>query len=156
MKRFHVHLHVNDLDKNIGFYSALFNQPPTRTEGDYAKWMLEDPPVNFAISTRGTSTGLDHLGIQVSSADELEAAPPVTVPADASGEWFGAGTGWGYGERIAVKPSGQDAGMLPHAEDLLTLARFAFERDEAIPADQAAPVYLRDKVAQTKAERRVI
>jgi lactoylglutathione lyase len=73
MKRFHVHLHVNDLDKNIGFYSALFNQPPTRTESDYAKWMLEDPPVNFAISTRGTSTGVDHLGFQVSSADELGA-----------------------------------------------------------------------------------
>lgn len=71
MKRFHVHLHVNDLDQNIAFYSALFNQPPTRTEGDYAKWMLEDPPVNFAISTRGASTGLDHLGFQVSSADEL-------------------------------------------------------------------------------------
>ncbi len=71
MKRFHVHLHVNNLDQNIAFYSALFNQPPTRTEGDYAKWMLEDPPVNFAISTRGASTGLDHLGFQVSSADEL-------------------------------------------------------------------------------------
>ena len=51
---------------------------------------------------------------------------------------------------------GQDAAMLPHAEDLLTLARFAFERGEGIPADQAAPVYLRDKVAQTKAERGII
>lgn len=71
MKRFHVHLHVSDLDKNIGFYSALFNQPPTRTEGDYAKWMLEDPPVNFAISTRGTTPGLDHLGFQVGSTEEL-------------------------------------------------------------------------------------
>ena len=82
MKRFHVHLHVNDLDKNIGFYSALFNQPPTRTEGDYAKWMLEDPPVNFAISTRGTSTGLDHLGFQVSSADELGALKAQALAAD--------------------------------------------------------------------------
>ena len=71
MKRFHVHLHVNDLEKNIGFYAALFNQPPTRTESDYAKWMLEDPPVNFAISTRGTATGVDHLGIQVASAEAL-------------------------------------------------------------------------------------
>ena len=82
MKRFHVHLHVNDLDKNIGFYSALFNQPPTRTESDYAKWMLEDPPVNFAISTRGTSTGLDHLGFQVSSADELGALKAQAQAAD--------------------------------------------------------------------------
>lgn len=71
MKRFHVHLHVNELQKNIDFYSALFNQMPARTESDYAKWMLEDPPVNFAISTRGSTTGLDHLGIQVTSADEL-------------------------------------------------------------------------------------
>ena len=67
MKRFHVHMHVDDLSKNITFYSAMFNQPPARTEGDYAKWMLEDPPVNFAISTRGSKPGVDHLGIQVDS-----------------------------------------------------------------------------------------
>ena len=78
------------------------------------------------------------------------------LPADASGDWFGAGTGWGYGERINVTCAEQDAAMLPHAEDLLALARFAFERGEAIAADQAAPVYLRDKVAQTKAERGII
>ncbi|MEP6825985.1 MAG: ArsI/CadI family heavy metal resistance metalloenzyme [Ramlibacter sp.] len=71
MKRFHVHMHVNDLPKNIAFYSAMFNQPPARTEADYAKWMLQDPPVNFAISTRGDATGVDHLGIQVASAEEL-------------------------------------------------------------------------------------
>lgn len=72
MKRFHVHLHVTDLAKNISFYSALFGQEPARTETDYAKWMLTDPPVNFAISTRGTSTGLDHLGLQVDSAEDLQ------------------------------------------------------------------------------------
>jgi hypothetical protein len=71
MKRFHVHVHVNDLGKNIAFYSAMFNQQPTRTEADYAKWMLEDPPVNFAISTRGGATGIDHLGIQVDSKEQL-------------------------------------------------------------------------------------
>ena len=71
MKRFHVHMHVNDLPKNIAFYSAMFNQPPARTEADYAKWMLQDPPVNFAISTRGDTPGVDHLGIQVGSAEEL-------------------------------------------------------------------------------------
>jgi hypothetical protein len=72
MKRFHVHVHVDDLAKNIAFYSAMFNQAPARTEDDYAKWMLEDPPVNFAISTRGTATGLDHLGIQVDNKEDLE------------------------------------------------------------------------------------
>jgi catechol 2,3-dioxygenase-like lactoylglutathione lyase family enzyme len=71
MKRFHVHLHVDDLDKNIGFYSKLFAAEPARRENDYAKWMLQDPPVNFAISTRGTGTGVDHLGIQADSAEEL-------------------------------------------------------------------------------------
>lgn len=71
MKRFHVHLHVNDLAKNINFYSQLFGVSPTRTEVDYAKWMLEDPPVNFAISTRGEVPGVDHLGIQTDSEEEL-------------------------------------------------------------------------------------
>jgi lactoylglutathione lyase len=71
MKRFHVHVHVNDLQKNIAFYSAMFDQQPARTEADYAKWMLADPPVNFAISTRGNATGVDHLGIQVDSKDDL-------------------------------------------------------------------------------------
>ena len=73
MKRFHVHMHVDDLPQNIAFYSAMFNQPPARTEGDYAKWMLQDPPVNFAISTRGSKPGVDHLGIQVGTAEELAA-----------------------------------------------------------------------------------
>lgn len=71
MKRFHVHVHVEDLAKNIAFYSALFNQQPTRQEDDYAKWMLQDPPVNFAISNRGGTPGVDHLGIQVESTEDL-------------------------------------------------------------------------------------
>lgn len=71
MKRFHVHLHVSDLQASIAFYTRLFSAQPTRIEGDYAKWMLDDPRLNFAISTRGTATGLDHLGLQVDSADEL-------------------------------------------------------------------------------------
>ncbi|MGB6007782.1 ArsI/CadI family heavy metal resistance metalloenzyme [Castellaniella sp.] len=72
MKRFHVHVHVEDLDKNITFYSKLFGTAPSRVESDYAKWMLDDPRVNFAISTRGhQAAGLDHLGFQVDEADEL-------------------------------------------------------------------------------------
>ena len=73
MKRFHVHLHVQDLPHSIDFYSKLFAADPARAESDYAKWMLEDPPLNFAISSRGNATGIDHLGIQTDNADELAA-----------------------------------------------------------------------------------
>jgi len=71
MKRFHVHLHVADLAQSIGFYSRLFAAEPARVEADYAKWMLQDPPVNFAISTRGEGTGIDHLGFQTDDPAEL-------------------------------------------------------------------------------------
>ena len=73
MKRFHVHMHVDDLAKNIAFYTQLFAAEPARVERDYAKWMLEDPRVNFAISTRGSKPGLDHLGFQVDESEELAA-----------------------------------------------------------------------------------
>ena len=72
MKRLHVHVRVNDLDQSIRFYSALFAAEPTVTKGDYAKWMLEDPRVNFAISTRQDAGGVRHLGIQVENAEELQ------------------------------------------------------------------------------------
>ncbi|MDD0814051.1 ArsI/CadI family heavy metal resistance metalloenzyme [Curvibacter sp. HBC28] len=71
MKRFHVHLHVDDLAQSIGFYSQLFAAQPSRVESDYAKWMLDDPRINFAISTRGSRPGIDHLGFQVDEAEEL-------------------------------------------------------------------------------------
>ncbi len=73
MKRFHVHIHVDDLQQSIGFYSRLFGAEPARIESDYAKWMLDDPRINFAISTRGARPGLDHLGFQVDDATELAA-----------------------------------------------------------------------------------
>jgi len=72
MKRMHVHVAVEDLRNAIGFYSALFATQPSVVKPDYAKWMLDDPRVNFAISTRGKRPGLDHLGIQVESKDELQ------------------------------------------------------------------------------------
>ena len=72
MKRLHVHVAVENLSQSIGFYSALFATEPSVLKSDYAKWMLDDPRVNFAISTRGREPGLDHLGIQVESADELQ------------------------------------------------------------------------------------
>ena len=79
--------------------------------------------------------------------------PPeqVSLPDGVGGDWFGAGTGWGYAERLPVAVTGHDAGMLPHALDLLTLAQFAWARGEGVAADQAQPVYLRDKVATPKA-----
>jgi len=71
MSRLHVHLHVRDLEQSIRFYTALFAVPPTRVEPGYAKWLLEDPRVNFALSTGGAHEGVGHLGIQVESEAEL-------------------------------------------------------------------------------------
>jgi hypothetical protein len=72
MKRMHVHVAVEDITKAVGFYSALFATKPAVVKTDYAKWMLDDPRVNFAISTRGKQPGLDHLGIQVEDQGELQ------------------------------------------------------------------------------------
>jgi catechol 2,3-dioxygenase-like lactoylglutathione lyase family enzyme len=72
MKRMHVHIGVESLDQSIKFYSALFGSAPTKTKPDYAKWMLDDPRLNFAISTRAGTTGVDHLGLQVDEDEELE------------------------------------------------------------------------------------
>jgi catechol 2,3-dioxygenase-like lactoylglutathione lyase family enzyme len=71
MKRFHVHISVDDLDANVRFYSTVFGEPPTVLKSDYAKWMLEDPRINFAMSKRGLKSGVDHLGLEVESETEL-------------------------------------------------------------------------------------
>lgn len=71
MKRFHIHVGVKDLNHSIQFYSTLFGQGPTKQKDDYAKWMLEDPRINFAISTRVNTEGVDHLGFQVDENSEL-------------------------------------------------------------------------------------
>jgi catechol 2,3-dioxygenase-like lactoylglutathione lyase family enzyme len=71
MKRLHVHIAVEDLDRSVGFYSALFNAAPSVLKDDYAKWMLDDPRVNLAISTRAHAAGVDHLGIQAETSEEL-------------------------------------------------------------------------------------
>lgn len=73
MKRMHVHLSVADLAESLSFYRGLFGAEPSVLKRDYAKWMLEDPRLNFAISTGHASTGLDHLGFQVDSSEELDA-----------------------------------------------------------------------------------
>ena len=85
MKRLHVSLAVSDLGQSVRFYSTLFAAEPTVLKPDYAKWMLEDPRVNFAISTRAGDRGLDHLGIQVDSREDLaEIAGRLERPAAAS------------------------------------------------------------------------
>ena len=82
MKRFHVHAHVQDLPASIAFYSKMFAAEPTRVESDYAKWMLDDPRLNFAISTRGSQPGVDHLGIQTDTEEELVALKAQAEAAD--------------------------------------------------------------------------
>ncbi len=82
MKRFHIHAHVADLEASIAFYSRMFATEPTRIEVDYAKWMLDDPRINFAISTRGSKLGVDHLGIQTDTEAELVALKAQAEAAD--------------------------------------------------------------------------
>ena len=91
MNRFHVHLNVVDLGASICFYTQLFAAPPAVVKHDYAKWMLDDPRVNFAISDTGRPPGVDHLGLQVDSGDELaalgrrlDAAGGTVVPEEAT------------------------------------------------------------------------
>jgi hypothetical protein len=83
MKRFHVHVSVEKLEESIRFYSSLFGVAPTVVQPDYAKWMLEDPCVNFAISERGRQVGINHLGFQVDSDEELKAMRGQLATADA-------------------------------------------------------------------------
>ncbi len=71
MKRMHIHLFIEDLQKSINFYSTLFGSEPTKRKEDYAKWMLDDPRINFAISANGEGSGVDHFGIQVEEKSEL-------------------------------------------------------------------------------------
>jgi catechol 2,3-dioxygenase-like lactoylglutathione lyase family enzyme len=82
MKRCHIHVSVDDLSKSIRFYSTLFGVEPSKVEADYAKWMLEDPRMNFAISTHRQSVGVNHFGFQVDSADEMRGMRTQLAAAD--------------------------------------------------------------------------
>lgn len=84
MKRFHVHVSVRDLDQSVRFYATLFGTAPTVLKPDYAKWMLDDPRINFAISARGGNAGVNHLGMQVDSGEELAALEQQLRDADAA------------------------------------------------------------------------
>src|SRR6185295_14663002 len=86
MKRFHVHAHVQDLKTSVAFYSKLFAAEPTRLESDYAKWMIEDPRINFAISTRGEKHWVtDPQGIAWEHFHTLDSIPTFSQPAVAKG-----------------------------------------------------------------------
>lgn len=83
MKRFHVHVAVDDLEQAVRFYSTLFGARPTVLEPDYAKWMIEDPRINFAISARGAAPGVNHLGFQLDSDEEFRSMHAQLAAADA-------------------------------------------------------------------------
>ena len=106
MKRLHVHVAVDDLQHSIGFYSALFAAQPSVIKSDYAKWMLDDPRVNFAISARGRTAGLDHLGIQVEDKAELN---EVYARLHKAG-----GDVIEQGQTTAVTPSRKNRGSMTH------------------------------------------
>jgi len=84
VKRFHVHVGVNNIAESVRFYSHMFGAEPTVLKDDYAKWMVEDPRINFAISARGSQPGVNHLGLQVDTGDELDAMRAQLAAADAS------------------------------------------------------------------------
>lgn len=96
MKRFHIHLSVADLEANIRFYSNLFGTTPTVVKPDYAKWMLDEPCINFAISNRQNEPGLNHLGLQTDDAEELERIRQHMDAASSSGRLDETNTGCCY------------------------------------------------------------
>lgn len=108
MKRLHVHVSVDDLSRSIGFYSTLFGVEPTVVKPDYAKWMLDDPRVNFAISNRAAEIGVDHLGIQVESRAELaEVAGRLKTAGEATRDQENATCCYARSDKAWVKdPSG--------------------------------------------------
>jgi len=84
MKRLHIHLKTQDLDRSIAFYSAMFGAEPTRVEEDYAKWLLDDPRANISLSTHGGEPGIDHAGISLETKDDLDAVADRLRDADAA------------------------------------------------------------------------
>jgi hypothetical protein len=138
MKRFHVHLHVENLGQSIGFYSKLFAAEPTRVEADYAKWMLDDPRLNFAISTRGSRPGIDHLGFQTDDAGELAALKQRAEAADMALLDEGQTTCcYARSEKHWVTdPQGV---AWEHFHTLGNIPVFSEGRQDAAAADEAAP-----------------
>ena len=97
MKRFHIHVEVKSIEESVKFYSTLFGQKPSKLKEDYAKWMLDEPRLNFAISTRASTSGVDRLGIQVDEDSELSELTERLKKADLKL--------FGEGERLVAMPS---------------------------------------------------
>jgi hypothetical protein len=108
MKRLHIHVAVDSLESSIGFYKTLFGAAPDVSRSDYAKWMLDDPRVNFAISQRGRAAGIDHLGIQVDSGPELvELAGRLKAAGETTADQTAANCCYAVGDKSWVgDPSG--------------------------------------------------
>ena len=138
MKRLHVHVSVEELDRSIGFYSSLFGASPSVVKPDYAKWMLEDPRVNFAISQRGQAAGVDHIGIQTDTPEELEA---LSSRLKAAGEQTLDQTDASCCYARSNKSSVND----PSGVKWETFHTFG---EETVYGEDAAPVVLKDEPAQ--------
>jgi catechol 2,3-dioxygenase-like lactoylglutathione lyase family enzyme len=150
MKRFHVHVAVDNLEQSIPFYAAMFGQAPTVQKVDYAKWMLDDPRVNFAISARANAPGVNHLGIQAESAEELaqihqrlqSADQAVQAEPDASCCYAKSDKYWVSDPAGIAWESFHTLGDIPtfngHAEPAASAANFA-NAGKAAPAACCAP-----------------
>lgn len=148
MKRLHVSVSVTDLDASIGFYSNLFASDPTVVKDDYAKWMLDDPRVNFAVTTHGAQKGVDHLGIQVEDEDELAEVYARLKTADAQVIEQGATTCC-YAE--SEKSWIFDPEGIAWETFLTRGASPIYGTDEILPAGQASACCDRPKVEQARA-----
>ncbi|WP_411816987.1 ArsI/CadI family heavy metal resistance metalloenzyme [Hyphococcus sp. DH-69] len=110
MKRLHIHLRVKDLEQSIKYYTALFGSEPARKEQDYAKWMLDEPSANIAISSRSDETGVDHVGISLENEEQLEStaerlraiAAPLSIESDATCCYAKSDKYWSHDPQGAV------------------------------------------------------
>lgn len=140
MKRMHIHVGVNDLDESVRFYSSLFGSGPSVLKADYAKWMLDEPRVNFAISLRSHGIGLRHLGIQVETVQELDALrtvftaldPSAVAQTNASCCYARSNKSWATDPTGIVWEAFHTTGTAPEYGDDSV-------RDDARGSDQAAP-----------------
>lgn len=141
MKRFHVHVSVKDLTQSIGFYSKLFGADPSVIKQDYAKWMLDDPRINFAISQRGHAVGLNHLGFQVDSEPELKSLREQVARADiAALEQTGAACCYAQSDKYWVEDPQGIAWETFHS--LGTIPVFGEDAAEPVAAESACCVPL--------------
>lgn len=130
MKRFHVHVAVPDIDQGIAFYSKVFGTEPTVRKTDYAKWLVEDPRINFAISSRGEKAGLNHLGFQLDFDEEFQAMHAQLMDADAGlVEEIGANCCYANSDKYWVTDPAGIAWETYHT--LGTIPMFGSESEEA-------------------------